>query len=73
MKNALMKFKNNLAATREDESGDIVQTVLIIAVFVVIVVIVGNILYDAIKKKADDVNTCINGVKASSAGTNGKC
>lgn len=68
MKNALMKFKNNLAATREDETGDIVQTVLIIAVFVVIVVVVGNLLYTAIKKKATDTGACINSVGGTSGG-----
>lgn len=68
MKNAWNKFRNNLDATREDESGDIVQTILIIAVFVAIVIIVGNLLYKAISDKGENVSKCITGTGAAGAG-----
>lgn len=72
MKNAWNKFRNNLDATREDESGDIVQTILIIAVFVAIVIVVGNLLYKAISKKGTDVSSCINGTTAGTIGSASK-
>ena len=62
MKNALMKFRNNLDASRRDESGDIVQTILIIVIFVVIVAVVGGILYTNIKGAADNTGKCINSI-----------
>lgn len=62
MKSLMQKFKSNLDATRQDESGDVVQTVLIIAVFVVIVVVVGKLLFDAIQTRAEDTSDCINNV-----------
>ena len=71
MKNALSKFKNNLDTVRKEESGDIVQTILIIAVFVVIVVIVGKLLFDAISKRASTTSDCINGVGVGSSGSSG--
>lgn len=73
MKNAWNKFRNNLDATREDESGDIVQTILIIAVFVAIVIIVGNLLYKAINKKGTDVSDCIAGANATTLAAEKKC
>lgn len=62
MKSLMQKFKSNLDATRQDESGDVVQTVLIIAVFVVIVVVVGKLLFDAIQTRAGKTSDCINAV-----------
>lgn len=44
-----------------EENGDIVQTILIIALFVVIVVVVGGILYNAINTQAKSVGACIEG------------
>jgi hypothetical protein len=59
MKNALRKWKSNFNEVRSNESGDIVQTILIIALFVVAVLVVGNIIFTAIRKKADETGKCI--------------
>lgn len=72
MKNALHKWKSNFNEVRSDESGDIVQTILIIALFVVAVLVVGNILFKAIKSKADATSTCIGASTVNSSGTVGK-
>jgi Kef-type K+ transport system membrane component KefB len=73
MKNVLNKFKNNLDTVRNEESGDIVQTILIIAVFVVIVVVVGKLLFDAINKRASSTSDCINGIGVATGGTTSGC
>lgn len=39
------------------ENGDVVQTVMIIAIFVVIVVVIGKLLYEAIKAKQNGTST----------------
>lgn len=54
---ARKSFFDNLSERRE--SGDIVQTIIIIAMFVLIVVVVGNILYEAINGQAVKVGECI--------------
>lgn len=47
-------FKSNFNAEPEvDEQGDIVQTLLIIAIFVVIVVSVGALLTSVIKNRSN--------------------
>jgi Kef-type K+ transport system membrane component KefB len=73
MKNALNKFKNNLDTVRNEESGDIVQTILIIAVFVVIVVVVGKLLFDSIQKRASSTSDCIGGVGVGGGIQNSNC
>lgn len=76
MKNALQKWKSNFNEVRSDESGDIVQTILIIALFVVAVLVVGNILFNAISKKATKTSDCISGSSVSAGGitgVTGKC
>lgn len=73
MKNALKKFKNNLNTVRNEESGDIVQTILIIAVFVVIVVVVGKLLFNAIQTRASSTSKCINSVGVATGGTTTGC
>lgn len=72
MKNALQKFKNNFDTVRNEEAGDVIQNVLIIAVFVIIVGIVGKILYDAITKQANTTSKCIGDIGKSPA-TGGTC
>jgi len=42
---------------RRGEDGDVVQTVLIIAIFVIIVMVVGSMLYQAISSKATQLST----------------
>lgn len=72
MKNALNKFKNSFDTVRNEEAGDVIQNVLIIAVFVIIVGVVGKILYDAIKKQGDLTAKCIGQVGGNIAnGTKG--
>lgn len=73
MKNALSKFKNNLNTVRNEESGDIVQTILIIAVFVVIVVVVGKLLFTAIQNRANSTSKCIGGVGVNNGIQNTNC
>lgn len=72
MKNALHKWKSNFNEVRSNESGDIVQTILIIALFVVAVLVVGNIIFKAIREKADQTGACIAGSNVSTDGTTGK-
>lgn len=61
MNKAMNKFRENFAATRESEQGDIVQTLLIIVTFVIIVVAVGALLWKAISERAKGVSNCITG------------
>lgn len=49
-----------------EEDGDIVQTVIIIAAFVVICVFVGGLLYAAISKQATKTSNCITSVNQTS-------
>lgn len=71
MKNALRTWKSNFNEVRSNESGDIVQTILIIALFVVAVIVVGNIIFKAIREKADDTASCIGNSNVSTDGTTG--
>lgn len=71
MKNALHKWKSNFNEVRSNESGDIVQTILIIALFVVAVLVVGNIIFKAIREKAADTGSCIANSNVSTDGTTG--
>lgn len=74
MKNMIQKFKNNLDTVREEEAGDVIQNVLIIAVFVIIVGVVGKLLYDAITKQGNKTSNCINKIGSGGvSGFNGKC
>lgn len=68
MKNALRTWKSNFNEVRSNESGDIVQTILIIALFVVAVLVVGNIIFRAIREKANQTGECIKGSSVSAAG-----
>lgn len=70
MKNMVQKFRNNLNNVREDEAGDVVQNVLIIAVFVIIVGIVGKVLYTAISDQGNRTSSCIKNVGTNIATSN---
>lgn len=59
MKNALENFKSKFDTVREEEAGDVIQNVLIIAVFVIIVGVVGKLLYDAITAQGKATSACI--------------
>lgn len=57
--------RNFVASTRERaERGDIVQTVLIIAMFVLVVVVVGGMFYNAIVAQGEKVTNCIENSNA---------
>lgn len=56
---ARQSFVGRLKERDNEENGDIVQTILIVALFVLIVVFVGNLLYNAIAGQAEDVAACI--------------
>lgn len=72
MKNLVERMKTNFTAARQDESGDIVQTLLIIALFVAIVVALGKVIYDAIQERAVKTKNCIvtSNPVGGSTGTN---
>lgn len=57
--NSRRAFIDSLKERDNEENGDIVQTILIVALFVLIVVFVGNLLYNAISGQAEDVADCI--------------
>lgn len=62
-------MSERLEASRE--RGDIVQTILIIAVFVGIIVVVGALLYKALNKQGDNLANCIAG--AGNVGDSSNC
>lgn len=51
-------------ATQREENGDIVQTIIIIAMFVLICMVVGGILFNAIQSQANTVGECIENANA---------
>lgn len=66
----MKKFKENLLSNRSnDERGDIVQTLLILVVFVVIVIAVGNILWGVIQGQANKVAGCLDSANPVSGTT----
>lgn len=70
MKNLATRFKSNFNSARDNERGDVIQTVLTIAVFVAIVVVVGSLIYNAVQTKTTEVGKCItNAGKVSGNGT----
>lgn len=73
MKKALENFKNKFDTVREEEAGDVIQNVLIIAVFVIIVGVVGKILFDAITKQGDSTGKCITKIGSAPGSTTGGC
>lgn len=54
---------HNIASGRA-ESGDIVQTIIIIAMFVIICVTVGFILMNSINGQAEKVGDCITNIQS---------
>lgn len=44
------------------ENGDVVQTVIIIGIFVIICVVVGTMLTNAMKTQGSQLSKCISGV-----------
>lgn len=63
----------NLSLKRGDERGDIVQTIIIISIFVVIVLVVGKIVYDAVRSAATSTGNCIKNADLVKTGTTSTC
>lgn len=60
MSNYLAKWKDNFSSVQQNEEGaDIVQTILIIVLFVVGAVVIIGLVYNAIKGQADRVSECL--------------
>jgi hypothetical protein len=51
------------------ENGDVVQTVIIIGIFVIICVVVGTMITSAMKSQGSQLSKCISGVN-NQAGCN---
>ena len=67
------KIANAGKVAKREERGDIVQTILIIAIFVVIVVVVGNILFTNINSAATKTGKCINTANNVKTGNTTAC
>jgi hypothetical protein len=61
------RVADKLGRAARGESGDVVQVILIIALFVVIVLVVGRILTSTITTQANNVGNCISTSNASSS------
>jgi hypothetical protein len=61
------RVADKLGRAARGESGDVVQVILIIALFVVIVLVVGRILTSTITTQATNVGNCISTSNASSS------
>lgn len=60
MFNVMDRFKNNIGSIEKNEDGaDIVQTILITVLFVVMVLVVGSLIYKAVRGQADRVSDCL--------------
>ncbi len=76
MKNALLKagVESNLAMHRaadsmmarykkaKNEEASVVETVIIIGIFVVICVVIGALIFNAVKAQGDKLSNCISGI-----------
>lgn len=67
-------FLNNITAMYKDNSGaeldkgDLVQTIIIVAVFAVIAITVVGLIGSAIMKKGTDLSECIEGSTYTAGG-----
>lgn len=57
------------ARAAKGENGDVVQTVIIIGIFVVICVIVGGILLSSMEEQGNKLGNCIKGVNTKAGCT----
>ena len=65
--NGMTRLKTSSLLNRKTERGDIVQTIIIIALFVGVTILVANLLFPAIEGAAKQTGDCIK--KAGSAAT----
>lgn len=70
MFNVLDRFKNNVESIEKNEDGaDIVQTILITVLFVVMVLVVGGLIYRAVRGQADRVSDCLSTADPTKSGS----
>lgn len=67
------RISNFRLPRRGDERGDIVQTIIIIAIFVVIVLVVGNIIFAAVEGAATKTGNCIKDANLVKTGGTSSC
>lgn len=67
--NGMTRLKTSSLLNRQTERGDIVQTIIIIALFVGVTILVANLLFPAINQAAVDTAKCINGAKGAGSGS----
>lgn len=58
------------ARAAKGENGDVVQTVIIIGIFVVICVVVGGMIFSAMETQGSKLSKCIAGVNSSTGCSN---
>jgi hypothetical protein len=63
---------NRAVRAAKGENGDVVQTVIIIGIFVVICVVVGGMIMGAMKAQGTKLSQCITNVNSSTGCTNYK-
>ena len=56
---------NRAARAAKGENGDVVQTVIIIGIFVVICVVVGGMIFNAMEQQGNKLSECIGNVNTS--------
>lgn len=64
-KNFADDMTDRAARAAKGENGDVVQTVIIIGIFVVICVIVGGMILNAMKTQGSSLSKCIQGVNTT--------
>lgn len=64
-KNFAENMTDRAARAAKGENGDVVQTVIIIGIFVVICVVVGGMIFSAMESQGKKLSTCISGVNTS--------
>ena len=67
------RIKNFSLPKRGEERGDIVQVFIIIAIFVVIAIVAGNIIYKAVVDAATSAGNCIKNANLVKTGGTTSC
>lgn len=69
-KNFADNMTERASRAAKGENGDVVQTVIIIGIFVVICVIVGGMILNAMKTQGETLSKCIEGVNTTTGCSN---
>jgi flagellar basal body-associated protein FliL len=73
MNNLVSRIKAAQASrVNREENADIVQTIIIIGIFVVICIVAGAMITSAISSQASQVSNCISDARGAAHG-NGQC